>query len=88
MSKHLVLLLAALLLVSLSAGCQKAEADQEKRPVPVNVQPVELQTPEQGVRYTASIVPAAQVEVTRPSCPRHVRRSSRPRLSCERHERL
>ncbi|RPJ56876.1 MAG: efflux RND transporter periplasmic adaptor subunit [Acidobacteria bacterium] len=64
MSKHVLGLLAALLLVSVCAGCQKAEADQEKRPVPVNVQPVELQTPDRGARYTASIVPASQVEVS------------------------
>jgi len=64
MSKHMVPLLASLSMFAVSTACQKAEAEQEAKPIPVNIQPVELQAAEQGVRYTASIVPAAQVEAS------------------------
>jgi len=62
MSKRIALFVAGLISILGSGSCQKAGADNEKKPLPVNVQAVELQTLAQGIRYTASIVPAAQVE--------------------------
>jgi multidrug efflux system membrane fusion protein len=62
MSKGMTLSLAGLISILSLSACQKAGASPEKTAIPVNVQAVELETPEQGVRYTASIVPAAQVE--------------------------
>ncbi len=58
------LMLIGLLPLLVSAGCQKAGADSEKQPVPVSIQAVELQAPDQAARYTASITPASQVETS------------------------
>jgi multidrug efflux pump subunit AcrA (membrane-fusion protein) len=59
------LLFAGLAPALITLGCGGAGAHSERTPIPVSVQEVEKQLRlGQGARYTASITPAAQVEVS------------------------
>lgn len=59
------MLFAGLAPALFTLGCRDAGAHAERTPIPVSVQAVDKQPPiRQGARYTASITPAAQVEVS------------------------
>jgi len=61
-TKHLAIIITGLTLVALTIGC-KTKA-QEKTIKPVKVKTVETHTGTSSVRYSASIRPSSQVEVS------------------------
>jgi RND family efflux transporter MFP subunit len=56
--------IAAVLICSLMSGCSKTAKMAEKAPTPVKVEAVESYSAQNGARYSASIIPGSQVDLS------------------------
>ncbi|MEW6207406.1 MAG: efflux RND transporter periplasmic adaptor subunit [Acidobacteriota bacterium] len=64
MNARKCLMTASLIACALFAGCAKAAKTSDKAPTPVKTQTVDLYSAPGGARYSASIVPGSQVELS------------------------